>query len=168
MLIDALPHGDAVQTAGAAYAGRLEQLIDLCIAVQQIPAPTGAETERARWVENRMRTIGLADVARDELGNVYGRVRGPRPQAHPALLVSAHTDTVFPPETDLRLRRLNNGLIPRARHRRQLDRRCRPAHPGRNVDATCRAAGRHLAGRKLDGRGRRRPARHAPSRRSAG
>ena len=51
MLIDALPHGDAVQTAGAAYAGRLEQLIDLCIAVQQIPAPTGAETERARWVE---------------------------------------------------------------------------------------------------------------------
>ena len=58
-----------------------------------------------------MRTIGLADVARDELGNVYGRVRGPRPQAHPALLVSAHTDTVFPPETDLRLRRLNNGLI---------------------------------------------------------
>ena len=111
MLIDALPHGDAVQTAGAAYAGRLEQLIDLCIAVQQIPAPTGAETERAAWVENRMRAIGLADVARDELGNVYGRVRGPSPQAQPALLVSAHTDTVFPPETDLRLRRLNNGLI---------------------------------------------------------
>ena len=111
MLIDALPHRDAVQTAGAAYAGRLEQLIDLCIAVQQIPAPTGAETERARWVESRMRAIGLADVARDELGNVYGRVRGPSPQAQPALLVSAHTDTVFPPETDLRLRRLNNGLI---------------------------------------------------------
>ena len=39
MLIDALPHRDAVQTAGAAYAGRLEQLIDLCIAVQQIPRP---------------------------------------------------------------------------------------------------------------------------------
>ena len=58
-----------------------------------------------------MRAIGLADVARDELGNVYGRVRGPSPQAQPALLVSAHTDTVFPPETDLRLRRLNNGLI---------------------------------------------------------
>ena len=111
MLIDGLPHGDAVQAAGAAYTGQLEQLIDLCIAVQQIPAPTGAETERAAWVENRMRAIGLADVARDELGNVYGRVRGPSPQAQPALLVSAHTDTVFPPETDLRLRRLNNGLI---------------------------------------------------------
>ena len=111
MLIDGLPHGDAVQAAGAAFAGQLEQLIDLCIVVQQIPAPTGAETERAAWVENRMRAIGLADVTRDQLGNVYGRVRGPSPQAQPALLVSAHTDTVFPPETDLRLRRLNNGLI---------------------------------------------------------
>ncbi len=111
MLIDGLPYGDAVQAAGAAYAGGLEQLVDLCVAVQQIPAPTGAETERAAWVESRMRAIGLANVARDRLGNVYGRVRGRRPQDRPALLVSAHTDTVFPSETDLCLRRLDNGLI---------------------------------------------------------
>ena len=109
MLIDALPHGDAVQAAGAAYAGQLEQLIDLCIAIQQIPAPTGAEAERAAWVESRLRTIGLADVDQDELGNVYGRVPGA--QARPALLVSAHTDTVFPLETELRVRRLSNRLI---------------------------------------------------------
>ena len=111
MLIEGLPHGSAVQTAAAAYAGGLEQLIDLCIAVQQIPAPTGAETERAAWIESRMRAIGLADVARDRLGNVYGRVRGRGGQDQSALLVSAHTDTVFPTETDLRLCRLNNGLI---------------------------------------------------------
>ncbi|MCY3710785.1 MAG: M20/M25/M40 family metallo-hydrolase [Caldilineaceae bacterium] len=111
MLIDGLSHRSAVQAAAAAYAGRLEQLIDLCVAVQQIPSPTGAETERAAWIESRMQAIGLADVARDRLGNVYGRVRGPRAQDHPALLVSAHTDTVFPSETDLRLRRLDNGLI---------------------------------------------------------
>lgn len=111
MLIDRLSHGSAVQAAAAAYAGRLEQLIDLCVAVQQIPAPTGAETERAAWIESRMQAIGLADVVRDRLGNVYGRVRSPRAQNQPALLVSAHTDTVFPSETDLRLRRLDNGLI---------------------------------------------------------
>ena len=58
-----------------------------------------------------MRAIGLADVTRDRLGNVYGRVRGRRSQGRPALLVSAHTDTVFPSETDLRLHRLDNGLI---------------------------------------------------------
>ena len=111
MLIDRLSHGSAVQAAAAAYAGRLEQLIDLCVAVQQIPAPTGAETERAAWIESRMQAIGLADVAQDRLGNVYGRVRSRRAQDQPALLVSAHTDTVFPSETDLRLRRLDNGLI---------------------------------------------------------
>ena len=109
MLIDGLPHGEAVRAAGAAYAGNLGRLIDLCIAIQQIPAPTGAETERAACVEDRMKAIGLADVERDELGNVYGRVPGA--QAQPALLVSAHTDTVFPPETDLRLRRLSNGML---------------------------------------------------------
>ena len=109
MLIDGLPHGEAVRAAGAAYAGNLGRLIDLCIAIQQIPAPTGAETERAACVEDRMKAIGLADVERDELGNVYGRVPGA--QAQPALLVSAHTDTVFPPETDLRLRRLSNGRL---------------------------------------------------------
>lgn len=111
MLIDGLPRRSAVQAAGAAYVGRLEQLVDLCIAVQQIPAPTGAETERAVWVEKRMRAIGLADVTRDGLGNVYGRVRGHGSQHQPALLVSAHTDTVFPSDTDLRLRRLDNGII---------------------------------------------------------
>ncbi len=111
MLIDGLPHGSAVQAAGAAFAGRHEQLIDLCMAVQQIPAPTGAEAERAAWIEKRMQAIGLADVERDRLGNVYGRVCGARPQEGPALLVSAHTDTVFPPEIDLRLCRLDNGLI---------------------------------------------------------
>ena len=109
MLIDGLPHGEAVRAAGAAYAGNLGRLIDLCIAIQQIPAPTCAEADRAAWVESRMNAIGLADVERDELGNVYGRVPGV--QAQPALLVSAHTDTVFPHETDLRLRRLGNGLL---------------------------------------------------------
>ena len=112
MLIDGLPHGEAVRAAGAAYAGRLGRLIDLCIAIQQIPAPTGAETDRAAWVEGRMKAIGLADVERDELGNVYGRrVAQVGVQDRPALLVSAHTDTVFPHKTDLRLRRLGSGLL---------------------------------------------------------
>ena len=94
MLIDGLSHGDAIRAAAAAYSGKHGRLVDLCVAVQQIPAPTGAETERAAWVEERMRAIGLAGVERDELNNVYGRVPGL--QARPALLVSAHTDTVFP------------------------------------------------------------------------
>jgi acetylornithine deacetylase/succinyl-diaminopimelate desuccinylase-like protein len=80
-----------------------DQLIDLCVAVQQIAAPTGAEARRATWVEDRLRGLGLKEVQHDELYNVYGRLPG-KGQA-PALLVSAHTDTVFAADTDLSVTR---------------------------------------------------------------
>jgi acetylornithine deacetylase/succinyl-diaminopimelate desuccinylase-like protein len=78
-----------------------EQLVDLCTALQQIPAPTGAEQARAHWVEAKFRSLGLRDVQQDELFNVYGRVAGRG--MGPALLVSAHTDTVFAVDADLAL-----------------------------------------------------------------
>lgn len=109
MLIEGLPGADALRVAGATLGADLQSVVDLCIAIQQIPAPTGAEAERAAWIERRMRSIDLANVGLDDLGNVYARVPGSRPA--PALLISAHTDTVFPSRTDLRLRRLNNGYL---------------------------------------------------------
>jgi acetylornithine deacetylase/succinyl-diaminopimelate desuccinylase-like protein len=86
-----------------ALAGSHDALIDLCIAVQQIAAPTGAEGERAAWVEERFCSLGLADVVQDSHNNVYARLPGK--QAGPALMLSAHIDTVFPAETDLTIRR---------------------------------------------------------------
>ncbi|HXF62005.1 MAG TPA: M20/M25/M40 family metallo-hydrolase [Caldilineaceae bacterium] len=76
-----------------------ERLVDLCIAIQQVPAPTGHEGPRAAWVERRLRDLGLAEVEQDHLFNVYGRVRGR--SNGPAVLVTAHTDTVFAADTDL-------------------------------------------------------------------
>ncbi|WP_322496261.1 M20/M25/M40 family metallo-hydrolase [Chloroflexus sp.] len=72
------------------------------IEIQQVPAPTFAERPRSSLVSQRMQALGLHDVEIDELGNVYGR----RPGQHdrPALLVSAHLDTVFPADTDLSIR----------------------------------------------------------------
>lgn len=78
-------------------------LIETTIALQQIAAPTFGEGERASWVEGRLRNLGLSDVVQDEVNNVYARWPGRRPGR--AILVSAHTDTVFPLETDLALRR---------------------------------------------------------------
>jgi tripeptide aminopeptidase len=75
-------------------------LVDLCVAVQQIAAPTGDEEVRAAWVARKLENLGLADVSVDKLHNVYARLQGDAPDL-PALLVSAHTDTVFPAETDL-------------------------------------------------------------------
>ncbi|MDQ3248827.1 MAG: M20/M25/M40 family metallo-hydrolase, partial [Chloroflexota bacterium] len=54
------------------------------------------------WIEQGWRQLGLADVTIDAQRNVYARVPGVT--AQPALMVSAHTDTVFPADTDLRVR----------------------------------------------------------------
>ncbi len=77
-------------------------VLETAIAVQQVPAPTFDEAERSALVFDRLRALGLADVETDELGNVYGRRAGRG--SRPALLIAAHLDTVFPRDTDLRLR----------------------------------------------------------------
>lgn len=77
-------------------------LVELCIAIQQVAAPTFGEEKRARFVEASFRSLGLHDVAVDPLGNVTGRLPG-RDRGK-ALLLSAHLDTVFPAEADLQVR----------------------------------------------------------------
>ncbi|GAB4277493.1 MAG: M20/M25/M40 family metallo-hydrolase [Candidatus Promineifilaceae bacterium] len=83
--------------------------VSRAIAVQQIPAPTFAEAERAAYIEAQFRQLGLVDVDQDELHNVYGRYPSPQP-LHPPVVVTAHSDTVFPAETDLTIRK-ENGRI---------------------------------------------------------
>jgi acetylornithine deacetylase/succinyl-diaminopimelate desuccinylase-like protein len=78
------------------------RVLHLAQRIQQIPAPTFGEQIRAEFVESLFRTEGLADVGRDEPGNVYGRVRGR--EGGGCMVVSAHLDTVFPAEADLTLR----------------------------------------------------------------
>ena len=90
---------DATRSLAQAHT----QIGDLCVQIQQIPAPTGQEEERAAWVMAAMRRLGLADVDQDDERNVYGRIPGQKPG--PALMISAHTDTVFPLSTDLSVRR---------------------------------------------------------------
>ena len=89
------------------FTAEAAELLELCIAIQQIPAPTGEEQVRARWVAAAMQHAGFADVQQDAVANVYARIPGKR--RGPALLVSAHTDTVFPATTDLRIFREADG-----------------------------------------------------------
>ncbi len=76
--------------------------LDRAIAIQQIPAPTFAEKARAEYIAREFNALGLIDVTIDDLGNVFARRLGGR--ARPILL-TAHTDTVFPLDTDLTLQR---------------------------------------------------------------
>jgi len=87
------------------FPGQCQRLLDLCIQIQQIPAPTGSEHVRAQWVADYLRTAGFGLVEMDDLANVYVCVKGQ--QRRPALLISAHTDTVFPAGVDLAIRQDN-------------------------------------------------------------
>lgn len=96
-----------VKAAVAGYADRVAELSELAIAIQQIPAPTGDEAARAAWIAARWQAAGLADVSTDEVANVYARIPGRSTQR--ALLLSAHTDTVFGHDVDLTVRRDETG-----------------------------------------------------------
>lgn len=79
----------------------IERLLDLTMEIQQIPAPTFAEAQRAQFVKGLFQAEGLSDFSTDEVGNVCARLPGDG-KGKP-LIVSAHLDTVFPIETDLTL-----------------------------------------------------------------
>lgn len=77
-------------------------LLASAAAIQQIPAPTFAEDRRAAAIAGQFAALGAVEIQVDDRFNVLGRWPGQNPD-RPALLVAAHTDTVFPTETDLRL-----------------------------------------------------------------
>lgn len=77
----------------------VKRLLDLTVQIQQIPAPTFAEAQRAQFVKGLFESEGLDDISMDTVGNVYARLPGEGKGKPP--VVSAHLDTVFPIETDL-------------------------------------------------------------------
>lgn len=84
-------------------AALIARVLDLAVAIQQIPAPPFGEAQRATFLRERFLVEGLQDVSMDDIGNVYGRLPG-QGQTRP-LVVSAHLDTVFPYGTDLQVQR---------------------------------------------------------------
>src|SRR5437016_12986292 len=107
-MIEELARYPEVLQAATTLPGKRQALAALCAQVQQIAAPTDAEQARAGWIAQHWQQLGLTDVLVDQqspygdtLGgycNVYARIPGAKlagraPQS--ALMVSAHTDTVF-------------------------------------------------------------------------
>ncbi len=88
--------------AALQHLANIKPIIDTAIAIQQVPAPTFDEDRRSALVAEHLTCLGLSDVERDAVGNVYGRRPGRGDGA--ALLIAAHIDTVFPVETDLTVR----------------------------------------------------------------
>ena len=79
------------------------QLLADTIELTEIPAPPFGEENRARRFAEMLRDAGLDDVSVDKEGNVIGR--RPGRSGRRVVAVTAHLDTVFPIETDVRVRK---------------------------------------------------------------
>jgi acetylornithine deacetylase/succinyl-diaminopimelate desuccinylase-like protein len=97
------------QLDAARMAHYADEVLALALAIQAIPAPTFHEARRATYVMAEMERLGLAHVRTDAELNVYGYMAG-LDTGMPAILLTAHTDTVFAAETDLSVRR-EPGII---------------------------------------------------------
>ena len=76
----------------------------------RIPAPPFGEAERAEWLVYRFRELELKDVHIDAVGNVIAVLPGADEEDTGYVSLSAHIDTVFPPDTPLDIRRDRDRL----------------------------------------------------------
>ena len=99
----------AFKEACAVLAREHERTVQDIITLTEIPAPSFQEETRARAFLDMARQHGLQDLDIDAEGNVTGL----RPGAGkgPLLCVAAHLDTVFPPGTELKVRREGTKLF---------------------------------------------------------
>lgn len=67
-----------------------------------IAAPPFGEQKRGEWVAAQLRELGLT-VRVDEVGNIIAHNGATKPVA--PIILSAHLDTIFPPETTINVRR---------------------------------------------------------------
>lgn len=84
-------------------------ITDEVIRVSEIAAPPFKEQTRAQYAAARFREAGLNNVKIDEEGNCLGELPGT--VGGPLIIFSAHLDTVFPEETDVRVRREGDRLL---------------------------------------------------------
>lgn len=80
----------------------LQETLEMC----QIPAPSYQEEKKAEYVRKKMLEAGLEEVYIDEVGNVLGTRKGT--SDGPRIVLTGHTDTVFPMDTDLTLKQEKN------------------------------------------------------------
>jgi tripeptide aminopeptidase len=73
----------------------------------RIPAPPFGEKARADWVGEQFRALGIKEVGKDKIGNVFGFRKG---RQDSVLSISAHLDTVFPSNTPLNVRQQGTKL----------------------------------------------------------
>lgn len=89
----------AVYDAACAHIRDTDALtLEHMCAATRIPAPSGHEAERARWLADRLRELDLSPST-DRVGNVHAVTPSSGDGGH--VVVAAHLDTVFDAATDV-------------------------------------------------------------------
>ena len=97
-----LPENSQVRTALDWFAANRSWIDDEQSRLTEIPAPTFQEADRAAAVKVLLSAVGL-EVTSDKIGNVIGLLRGNTEKE--LVMLSAHLDTVFPADTDVKVHR---------------------------------------------------------------
>jgi tripeptide aminopeptidase len=84
------------------FSQNLAWINDQQVRITEIPAPPFEEAARASAVKALLAAADL-DVQIDKTGNVIGELRGATDKE--IVMLTAHLDTVFPPGTDVKVRR---------------------------------------------------------------
>ncbi len=87
---------------------RAAGIVDEWIRLVEIPAPSGKEETRAKYIRAEMEKLGLSEIKTDDMFNVSGVRKGTG--GGPKVVFAAHTDTVFPNGTDLKVKREGDVL----------------------------------------------------------
>jgi tripeptide aminopeptidase len=88
-----------------------DRIVAETITLTEIPAPPFKEQKRAEAYMAMLKAAGLSDVEMDAEGNVMGLRRGTGKPGGPIVVIAAHLDTVFPEETNVKVRREGTKLF---------------------------------------------------------
>jgi tripeptide aminopeptidase len=97
-----------VRSALSWFARNLPAINEQQIRLTEIPAPPFQESQRAAAIKSLLASSGL-EVQIDNAGNVIGELRGVTEKE--IVVLSAHLDTVFPPSTEVKVRREGDRLV---------------------------------------------------------
>ncbi|MGE0702848.1 MAG: M20/M25/M40 family metallo-hydrolase [Vicinamibacterales bacterium] len=103
-VVQAAMRDTAVQAAIAAARRDEQHTVADQIRFCEVPAPPFQEQARARLLRREFAAAGLANVRMDRVGNVLGDRPGTS-STGPRVVIASHLDTVFPENTDVRVRR---------------------------------------------------------------
>lgn len=107
--IDRILSSPAFKVATAILDKEHSRIVEDGINLTEIPAPPFKEEARAKVYAQMFKDVGLSDVRIDDEGNVLGVRKGSNKDGK-FVVVSAHMDTVFPPGTDVKVKRQGNRL----------------------------------------------------------